>query len=236
MILLWAIVLGLVGFLCGFIGPIILAPEANQGPLLGIFITGPVGAVLGAFLGVAIRIFGMSARANRVALIAASIILACGTFYYCIPRPRLLAGIVDVQILSCVATATLKENTAVRLIATEASRPDPKSTSWGSKFDRALANRSGMVINVRVLQAKQIFEKRAVWNRGDLVASPWASADRSGSYFLPGLSGCEGHPGGSSTMLAVSGNTQVWPPYGIAEMLGVQVAEPVPVKYSALVN
>jgi hypothetical protein len=32
----------------GFLGPMILAPEANQGPLLGIFITGPLGLVVGA--------------------------------------------------------------------------------------------------------------------------------------------------------------------------------------------
>ena len=39
--------LGIVGFLLGFVGPIILTPEANQGPMLGIFITGPGGFVLG---------------------------------------------------------------------------------------------------------------------------------------------------------------------------------------------
>ena len=31
-----------------FFGPMILAPEANQGPLLGIFITGPLSMVVGA--------------------------------------------------------------------------------------------------------------------------------------------------------------------------------------------
>jgi hypothetical protein len=35
----------------GFLGPMILAPEANQGPLLGIFITGPLGLVVGAIAG-----------------------------------------------------------------------------------------------------------------------------------------------------------------------------------------
>lgn len=51
--LLGAALLGGLGFLGGFFGPMLLAPEANQGPLLGIFITGPLGAVLG-FLGGAI--------------------------------------------------------------------------------------------------------------------------------------------------------------------------------------
>jgi hypothetical protein len=43
--------LGGVGFLAGFIGPIILTPGANQGPLLGIFITGPLCFVVGSAAG-----------------------------------------------------------------------------------------------------------------------------------------------------------------------------------------
>jgi len=38
---------GAVGFVLGFFGPILLAPEANQGPLLGIFVTGPLGYLVG---------------------------------------------------------------------------------------------------------------------------------------------------------------------------------------------
>jgi len=46
--LLGAAIVGGIGFAGGFVGPIILTPDANQGPLLGIFITGPLGALLGA--------------------------------------------------------------------------------------------------------------------------------------------------------------------------------------------
>ena len=46
--LLGAVVLGAIGFCGGFFGPIFFTPEANQGPLLGIFITGPLGFLLGA--------------------------------------------------------------------------------------------------------------------------------------------------------------------------------------------
>ena len=46
-----AAILGGLGFVLGFFGPMIFAPQANQGPLLGLFITGPGGAVLGAFIG-----------------------------------------------------------------------------------------------------------------------------------------------------------------------------------------
>lgn len=48
-----ALIVGGIAFLGGFIGPIIFTPEANQGPLFGIFFTGPIGAVFGGILGLA---------------------------------------------------------------------------------------------------------------------------------------------------------------------------------------
>lgn len=45
---LGAVALGTLGFLLGFFGPLLLTPGANQGPLLGLFITGPLGFLCGA--------------------------------------------------------------------------------------------------------------------------------------------------------------------------------------------
>ena len=42
---------GVIGFVGGFFGPMLLAPDANQGPMLGLFITGPGGVVLGGLCG-----------------------------------------------------------------------------------------------------------------------------------------------------------------------------------------
>jgi hypothetical protein len=41
-------ILGAIGLALGFIGPLVITPSANLGPLLGILITGPGGFVLGA--------------------------------------------------------------------------------------------------------------------------------------------------------------------------------------------
>ena len=43
---------GAIGVILGFFGPIVFTPGANQGPLLGIFITGPLGFLLGGIGGV----------------------------------------------------------------------------------------------------------------------------------------------------------------------------------------
>jgi hypothetical protein len=48
---LGAAILGGLGFVAGFFGPMIFAPDANQGPMLGLFITGPAGVVIGAIAG-----------------------------------------------------------------------------------------------------------------------------------------------------------------------------------------
>ena len=50
-ILLGAVVTGGIGFAAGFFGPILFMPDANQGPLLGIFITGPLGLIVGGMVG-----------------------------------------------------------------------------------------------------------------------------------------------------------------------------------------
>ena len=52
-IFLGAIVVGVAGFLLGFVGPMIVMPGANQGPLIGIFVTGPIGFLTGPIIGFA---------------------------------------------------------------------------------------------------------------------------------------------------------------------------------------
>jgi hypothetical protein len=54
-----ALTVGAIGFIAGFFGPIIFAPEANQGPLLGLFITGPLGFLAGGAGGF---IYGLARR------------------------------------------------------------------------------------------------------------------------------------------------------------------------------
>jgi hypothetical protein len=57
-----AAVVGGLSFLAGFAGPIIFQPDSPQGPLLGIFITGPLGTVVGAVLGL---LYGLVSQPRR---------------------------------------------------------------------------------------------------------------------------------------------------------------------------
>jgi hypothetical protein len=46
-----ALAVGIVAFLAGFVGPMVVRPDSPQGPLLGILFTGPLGALAGALIG-----------------------------------------------------------------------------------------------------------------------------------------------------------------------------------------
>lgn len=59
-IAVWTFTVGSVAFAIGFFGPMFWAPDANQGPLLGIFYTGPLGALAGFAVGVLGELLGWS--------------------------------------------------------------------------------------------------------------------------------------------------------------------------------
>ena len=61
--LLGGMIVGGVGFVAGYFGPILLTPESNQGPLLGIFFTGPLGFVLGVVAGAIVHTVSRRRRA-----------------------------------------------------------------------------------------------------------------------------------------------------------------------------
>jgi hypothetical protein len=50
-VIMGALVAGSIGFAGGFFGPMVFNPGGNQGPMLGIFITGPLGVLAGAIGG-----------------------------------------------------------------------------------------------------------------------------------------------------------------------------------------
>jgi uncharacterized membrane protein YeaQ/YmgE (transglycosylase-associated protein family) len=233
----WTIVLGIAGFLSGFMGPMILAPDANQGPLLGILITGPTGALLGSVLGVAAALAKLSPRSEARALAATAAIVAVVTLYFCVPLPRLRATVVDGEVRSCVPAESLRAETIDRLNRLAAARPVPEQVAWAEKFDEELAAKPGAVIDVHVYRDAQLYEKQARWNRGTTVARPWRDGEKDERYFAsdPG-SECSAYPLGSRSKFVVTGNIGIWRPYGIAEMLDLKVAAPLPADYANLLD
>jgi hypothetical protein len=84
----WSLSLGLVGGTAGFLGPMLLNPDANQGPLLGLFITGPGGALAGTVLGHVFRFLPFSDSVRGQALLLSCTLLGLGTLWFALPEAR----------------------------------------------------------------------------------------------------------------------------------------------------
>ena len=232
----WATVLGVVGFVSGFFGPIVLAPGANQGPMIGIFITGPGGALLGAILGLVVGLLKVSEPIASRALYVVATIVAVVTLYFCIPPPRFRADIVDGEIRQCILPGSLRGKTVDRLNDITAAHPPlSKPIHWGEAFDQALAKNAGVVIEVHVFRRSKLYEKKALWNHGTLVAEPWVSEEGEKRYFASYLGkDCASYTNGIRSLLMATGHVSIWPPAYIAEMLDLKVAEPLPEKVASL--
>lgn len=93
----WALVLGLTGLVCGFVGPMVFAPESNQGPMLGIFITGPAGALGGAIFGAVVGARDTRKPIANALLAVAALLVAATTLYVAIPEPHYDADAVEAK-------------------------------------------------------------------------------------------------------------------------------------------
>lgn len=82
-ILLCSVAAGTIGFAGGFFGPMIFSPGSNQGPLLGILVTGPLGFLIGPAIGVAtlIRRTTLAALPRAASWLTLQLVLAAA-FYW----------------------------------------------------------------------------------------------------------------------------------------------------------
>jgi hypothetical protein len=234
----WAKVLSIVGFLCGFIGPLVLMPDANQGPMLGIFITGPGGAIIGVVLGLAVDLLGITpANASRVLYLSASVV-AVFTLYFCIPEPHHYTDVIDGEIHQCTPAVRQRDKALGHLNEiTAAHQPLAKPILWSEKFDQELDKNPGVVIDVRLFRYCSLYEHMSRWNRGELEARPWVETDESRSYFVSYAGGdCSSYLIGGRSLFRVTGNGSIWPPAFINEMLELRIAEPLPIRDVAALN
>jgi len=232
----WATVLGIVGFVCGFIGPMVFSSNADQGPMIGIFITGPGGALVGVVLGGVVDLLKVPQPIASRALYVVATIEAAVILYYCIPQPRFYADIVDGEIRQCILPASLREKTVARLNEVTAAHPPLRNPiHWGQAFDKALAEKEGVVIEVHVFRRSKLYENQARWNHGMLVAEPWIAEEEAKSYFASYLGkDCASYANGIRSLLMATGHVSIWPPAYIAEILDLKVVEPPSAKVAML--
>jgi len=241
----WIFLLGGIGFAAGFFGPIILNPEANQGPLIGIFLSGPGGAILGLLLFIVCSVTHVSAARQWQTLAVVGVLGAGVTLAFALPGPAFRGYIVEVQLQGCKAPADLADESVdywEKRVAKVTWAP-PRA-GWQQEARRQLQLDTGAVLDVTILRRILLYEGRKPWNRGEISARGWFPASERKSYYanLAGP-GCAGYTAGEKSVLFVSytepdlrGNAQNWPPRELPAFLNLVSLAPVPVQYQHFVG
>lgn len=221
---LWALALGAVGFACGFFGPIALNPGANQGPLLGIFITGPGGVLFGLVAGVIARTLPLTAGQRWRALGALCIASAAGILFSCLPAPELRARILDAEVRGCESPAQAAEAATAKWEKRIAEVTwSPPRKDWKHDVARMLQADPGVVLDVHVTQSRDIYENQKPWNKGTRFAGAWREPNEEQRFFarFAGTS-CEAYLAtGRQLYLPSSDGTNAWPPDLLSNYLGL---------------
>ena len=225
---LWALVLGATGFAAGFFGPMVLTPDANQGPLFGIFLSGPGGAAAGALLGFLVGLTPLSVARSRALLAAVGACYAVAVLFFCLPEPRFDARLLDAEILGCSSPSTLKEavisNWENRVAAVTWA---PPRAGWKEDFDRMVAADPGSILLLRERRQRNLFINRKPWNKGSISARAWTPGGPDRTYFARGA--CAAFPAGARAVYLVSGETaKQWPPEILPNLLNLETVGPLP--------
>ena len=242
----WVITLGGAGFLSGFIGPIVLNPDANQGPLLGLFITGPGGALAGLVLGVLFRSLPISDLRRLQACWFACAAISLTTLYICLPSPALLGYVIDAQVERCAPLRDFENDALAEWDAAVARAPWAKpAPGWRQQAASAVEGDTAVVLTMRVSRRSPIFQLRKPWNFHRKSAGPWVIADSSQRYYArdDGAS-CATYLARQRTLYWPYSNSmsgpgdppREWPPTDPPDFLSLQILGSVPEEFRPLLR
>lgn len=223
--ILSTLLVGAVAFLGGFLGPIVIQPDANQGPLLGILITGPLGLILGAALGFVLpRVFDPKTCKKLLFIVTALIGLGIPAGLYMFQEPEVVGRLYSAEITEArpasdeITLATDKwQNMAKRY-------PNAPQTGWQEDRKNRVLQAKGTIVTLTHASAWIVYRQRRPWNRGDLSFRPQEPGAWNQGYFA------------ADTPIPPSGwflsktrtEPDEWPPKNVATFLGFQELLPAP--------
>ena len=245
MILKFAVALGVTGFVAGFFGPIALNPEANQGPLLGIFITGPLGALAGVVLGAIFRFLRVTDALRHRVLASLCAALGTGTLFFCLPEPAVRGYVIEANLEACTSpshafAAALEEWEDAVARVTWATPP----ADWKETARRNVDRDPGAVLTMRVARRTTVYEHRKPWNSGNKTAGPWVAVDEAERYYADAGTSCSEYAARGRELYTPFTDSRsnpneparVWPPTDTTGFLRLMELGPVPAEYRRLLN
>jgi len=237
----WILILGLAGFAAGFFGPMIFVPDANQGPMVGIFISGPAGCALGAILWALCSLLKPSALTQWRLLYTVAAIGVVSTLLIVQPQPALLGYVFEGEVQSCEQVSDAEQSRLAHWDEQVAkyTYAEPRA-GWRDDMQAQLRDAPGVLVTVRMQRKNAIRENRKPWNRGSQFASGWAAqSDETPFYDADGtcaryrqgdtLRGYQAHD--ADDVLATA---SVWPPAKLLRILGASNMAAVPARWAEL--
>lgn len=168
----WVLCWAVAGFVCGFFGPIVLNPEANQGPLLGLLITGPGGALAGLCVGLIMKWWSLPAVQQWRALMATTIIGSVSILIFVLPAAELRGYVIQASIVECQPPLNFLpaaiEEWQQRIERVDWAEP---RTDWQQDMRNKADNANGVVLRLMVQRRAAIYRHRKPWNNGVITSS-----------------------------------------------------------------
>jgi hypothetical protein len=237
----WPLLLGAAGFASGFYGPMVFVPDANQGPLVGVLISGPAGAVLGLVLLLICTIIDVPARRQWNILIGAVVVSALAVILVVQPEPALRGYVMDLQVEGCSAPidteAQVLDFWSKRIAGVSWAAP---RLGWRQDMQQRLRRAPGIVLTVQVRKQISVWEKRKPWNRGELFATAGRIAPEENSFYDPN-GACPDFPVGFTFrafeeygMNGPIRPSNQWPPVDFEQFINVSPILPVPARFDHL--
>jgi hypothetical protein len=235
----WLIILGAAGFAAGFFGPMLFVPDANQGPMVGIFISGPAGAALGALLYGICRMLNVSSRNQWRLLTGVALAGTLATLLLLQPSPALQGSLFTAEVTSCTTPGRIEAKTLAywdqRI--TEVNWAPPRD-GWQQEMRATLQGAPGVVVDVQVKRANSVYQNRKPWNRGTLFATGWMDKTETRSFYLPQKS-CADYSARSELngFLEYAYNGKIeppttWPPQALEQVIDTSTYSEVPQRFA----
>jgi hypothetical protein len=187
--LIAAFVLGAVGFVSGFRGPIYIGQmvgyDWSLGPLTG-FIEGPLCFCLGALLGFVCALKKLRPGSFALVLLLSALCVAVGTLYSFIPDSQYKGTIIDARIQGC---ALVSDNWDKAMSAMESQVVEQmkwgavRHPDWRHVIENKKKTEKGVVLSMLVIQERKLYERKEPWNLGVIEGSRWKSVNGTRKYF-----------------------------------------------------
>jgi hypothetical protein len=238
----WILILGVAGFAAGFIGPMIFVPEANQGPMVGIFISGPAGVALGAILWGLCALVSPAPRTQWRMLYTIATLGVVATLLCVQPGPALRGHVFEGEVQSCESVAATEQSVIAHWEQQIAkySYAEPRA-GWREDLQRELRAAPGVVVTVHMQRRNAIRENRKPWNRGTQFALGW-TPQSDDTLFYDANGTCDRYAEGDALrgfqaydadeVLAEAAAS--WPPATLLRILGASKMTAVPARWAGL--